>query len=160
MSSSWSAKAGGFDREVVFTNFMSLLLRFPLFSWFPQKSGSFARGRCRRGRSEIPHFCSKLLLFALVRYEKQRECVEKGEKCVEKGQKMRKKIRTNPTKNLPQKKIGMRILFSKGSFANFHLVIVVVYVVPVKERTTPFLNNLFSPLRVCAFSASKMMQYV
>ena len=30
------------------------------------KSGSFARGRCRRGRSEIPHFCSKLLLFALV----------------------------------------------------------------------------------------------
>ena len=31
-----------------------------------QKSGSFARGRCRRGRSEIPHFCSKLLLFALV----------------------------------------------------------------------------------------------
>ena len=30
------------------------------------ESGSFARGRCRRGRSEIPHFCSKLLLFALV----------------------------------------------------------------------------------------------
>ena len=29
-------------------------------------SGSFARGRCRRGRSEIPHCCSKLLLFALV----------------------------------------------------------------------------------------------
>ena len=29
-------------------------------------SGSFARGRCTRGRSEIPHFRSKLLLFALV----------------------------------------------------------------------------------------------
>ena len=32
----------------------------------PVMLGSFARGRCRRGRSEIPHFCSKLLLFALV----------------------------------------------------------------------------------------------
>ena len=29
-------------------------------------SGSFARGRCRRGRSAIPHFCSKLQLLALV----------------------------------------------------------------------------------------------
>ena len=32
----------------------------------PRESGSFARGRCRRGRSEIPHFCSRLLLFALL----------------------------------------------------------------------------------------------
>ena len=28
--------------------------------------GKFCTGRCRRGRSEIPHFCSKLVLFALV----------------------------------------------------------------------------------------------
>ena len=45
------------------------LFRFPRF--LPicsdlRSSGSFARGRCRRGRSEIPHFCSKLLLFALI----------------------------------------------------------------------------------------------
>ena len=38
----------------------SVFLRFLIIS------GSFARGRCRRGRSEIPHFCSKLLLSALV----------------------------------------------------------------------------------------------
>ena len=37
-----------------------------LFGTLSGISGSFARGRCRRGRSEIPHFCSKLLLFALV----------------------------------------------------------------------------------------------
>ena len=37
--------------------------------FFLNLSGSFARGR-RRGRSEIPHFCSKLLLFALVHQEK------------------------------------------------------------------------------------------
>ena len=33
--------------------------------------GSFARGRCRRGRSEIPHFCSKLQSFALERRKKR-----------------------------------------------------------------------------------------
>ena len=41
-------------------------------------SGSFARGRCRRGRSEIPHFCSKLLLFALVLQQKQRKAKKNG----------------------------------------------------------------------------------
>ena len=35
----------------------------PKFQGRP-KSGSFARGWCRRGRNEIPHFCSKLLSFA------------------------------------------------------------------------------------------------
>ena len=78
-------------------------------------SGSFARGRCRRGRSEIPHFCSKLLLVALVLLgeaekseEKGGKCVKKGEKCEEKGGKCVKigenhsdPIYTNPIKNLP-----------------------------------------------------------
>ena len=47
-------------------------------------SGSFARGRCRRGRSEIPHFCSKLLLFALVLWEKKRQAKKNGKKKSEK----------------------------------------------------------------------------
>ena len=72
-------------------------------------SRSFARGRCRRGRSEIPHFCSKLLLFALVLYkgeaekceEKGEKCEEKGEKCVKKGENHSDPIYTNPIKNLP-----------------------------------------------------------
>ena len=42
----------------------------PLQNEFP---GSFARGRCRRGRSEIPHFCSKLQSFALVLLENKRK---------------------------------------------------------------------------------------
>ena len=46
----------------------------------PQRSGSFARGRCRRGRSEIPHFWSKLLLFALVLQEKRRKAEKNEEK--------------------------------------------------------------------------------
>ena len=48
-------------------------------------SGSFARGRCRRGRSEIPHSCSKLLLFALVLQEKQRKAKKKGKNAQKKG---------------------------------------------------------------------------
>ena len=57
--------------------------RFPFYL----ASGSFARGRCRRGQSEIPHFCSKLLLFALVLYKEVEKSGEKGEKCVKKGEK-------------------------------------------------------------------------
>ena len=84
-------------------------------------SGSFARGRCRRGRSDIPHFCSKLLLFALVGrlvlWEKQRKflkrrkrgkmhkkrekCAKKGGKCVKKRESHSDPIYTNPIKNLP-----------------------------------------------------------
>ena len=68
------------------------LFRFPRF--VPICVSCFARGRCRRGRSEIPHFCSKLLQKrpcplgeAEKSEEKGEKCIEKGEKCVEKGEK-------------------------------------------------------------------------
>ena len=55
-----------------------------------QSSGSFARGGCRRGRSEIPHFCSKLLLFALSS-RRTTEKRGKTKKSEEKRRKTRKK---------------------------------------------------------------------
>ena len=78
-------------------------------------SGSFARGRCRWGRSEISHFCSKLLLFALVhlgeeekseeneekRKKKNEKMRKKNKKCVKKGENHSDPIYTNPIKNLP-----------------------------------------------------------
>ena len=60
---------------------------------FSQKSGSFARGRCRRGRSEIPLFCSKFcccLPLSLGEEEKSEEKRKKAKKCAKK-RKMRKK---------------------------------------------------------------------
>ena len=95
-----------------------------------QGSGSSARGRCRRGRSEIPHFCSKLQLFALVKNEEKRRTkkekrrkAKKSEEREEKRKKTKKRKRkrkqkseekrkkkresssdpiyTNPIKNLP-----------------------------------------------------------
>ena len=53
------------------------------------ESGSCARGRCRRGRSEITHFCSKLLLFA--QFRRSREKRSKRGKMRRKRGKMRKK---------------------------------------------------------------------
>ena len=50
---SWAFQTGGASRS-------GLVLFFGHFS------GSSQRGRCRRGRSEIPHFPSKLQSFALV----------------------------------------------------------------------------------------------
>ena len=88
-----------------------------------QDSGSSERGRCRRGRSELPHFPSKLQSFALVpgeqakneekrrkakKNEKKRRKTKKNEKA-KKNEKKRKKwenssdpIYTNPIKNLPK----------------------------------------------------------
>ena len=42
--------------------------------------GSCAWGPCRRGRSEIPHFCSKLQSFPLVLWEKRRKAKKNEEK--------------------------------------------------------------------------------
>ena len=39
--------------------------------------GGFARGGCRRRRSEIPHSCSKLQSFALVNLAEQEKNEEK-----------------------------------------------------------------------------------
>ena len=84
----------------------------------PPTSGSSERGRCRRGRSEIPHFPSKLQSLALVpeeeaKNEEKRRKAKKNEKN-EKAKKNEKKkkneekrenssdpIYTNPIKNLP-----------------------------------------------------------
>ena len=82
---------------------------FCRFLPFP-RSGSFARGRCRQGRSETPHFCSKLLLPALVLSEKKRKTKKseekrrKAKKCVKKGENHSDPIYTNPIKNLPTRK--------------------------------------------------------
>ena len=56
--------------------------------------GSSERGRCRRGRSEIPHFSSKLQLFALVlkSEEKRRKKEEKKRKKTEETRRKTKKI--------------------------------------------------------------------
>ena len=59
-------------------------------------SGSFAR----RGRSEIPHFCSKLQSFALVLQEKKREA-KKNEKSEEKRRKRRQRGQKPPTPSTP-----------------------------------------------------------
>ena len=76
-------------------------------------------GRCRRGWSEIPHFCSKLQLFARVLQENKRkrrktkkseEKRRKTKKCVEKGENSSNPIYTNPIKNLP---IGGQLDFRK-----------------------------------------------
>ena len=74
----------------------------------PHISGSFARGRCRRSRSEIPRFCSKLQLFALVLCESKRKA-KKSEEKPQKSEEAKKKkkwenssdpIYTNPIENL------------------------------------------------------------
>ena len=78
-----------------------------------QNSGSSERGRCRRGRSEIPHFPSKLQSFAIVpgetkKSEENRRKAKKNEE-KRKSEENRKKwenssdpIYTNPIKNLPK----------------------------------------------------------
>ena len=45
-----------------------------------QLSGSSQRGRCRRGRSEIPHFSCKLQLFAPCSRIKRKKSEEKRKK--------------------------------------------------------------------------------
>ena len=77
-----------------------------------QESGSFARGRCRRGRSEIPHFCSNLQSFPLSsrRIPEKRRRTKRSEEKREKKRRKTKKdeenssdpIYTNPIKNLPK----------------------------------------------------------
>ena len=76
-------------------------------------SGSSQRGRCRRGRSEIPHFSSKLQLFApcsRIKRKKAKKRAKKGDsrqkkgdsrKSEEKGEIPSSPIYTNPLKNLP-----------------------------------------------------------
>ena len=92
-------------------------------------SGSFARGRYRRGRSEIPIFavncCCLPLSFRRSREKRRKrgkcvkkgeKCVEKGEKCVEKGENRSDPIYTNPIKNLPSFcRAGIEILYSELS---------------------------------------------
>ena len=58
----------------------------------PFSSGSFARGRYRRGRSEIPHFCSKLQSFPLSsrRISEKRRKTKKSEEKEKKTKKRRK----------------------------------------------------------------------
>ena len=90
-----------------------------------EKSGSSARGRCRRGRSEIPHFCSKLQSFPLSSRRKRRKAKknkekrrktkknEKNEKA-KKNEKKRKKGKIPPTPSTPtplrtsQKKVSQK----------------------------------------------------
>ena len=81
----------------------------------PQNPGSFARGRCRRGRSEIPHFCSKFCCCLPLSFKRRREKrrktkkrktkkmqkKKKTKKCVKKGENHSDPIYTNPIKNLP-----------------------------------------------------------
>ena len=86
---------------------------------FPSKlstSGSFARGRCRRGRSEI-HVCSKLQ-FALVLWESKR----KKEKDKEKQRKTKKK-RRKKKKNAKKSKENGKIIKNKkrAKFLRPHL---------------------------------------
>ena len=71
-------------------------------------SGSSQRGRCRRGRSEIPHFSSKLQLFApcsSIKCKKAKKSANKGEiphqKSEEKRQKAYKKGRLPPAPSTP-----------------------------------------------------------
>ena len=77
-------------------------------------SGSSQRGRCRRGRIEIPHFSSKLQLCApcsRIRRKKAKKSAKRGDsrkkerrkapkKSEEKGEIPSSPIYTNPLKNL------------------------------------------------------------
>ena len=66
--------------------------------WLPLRwARSSQRGRCRRGRSEIPHFSSKLQLFALVLEKSGRKAKKSGKK----GKNPSNLIYTNPLKNPP-----------------------------------------------------------
>ena len=70
-------------------------------------SGSSERGRYRRGRSEIPHFPSKLQSFALVlgKQEKKRRKSEEKRRKTKKNEEKRKKNEKNgkipPTPSTP-----------------------------------------------------------
>ena len=64
---------------------------FVLFFFKEKESGSFARGRCRRGRSEIPHFCSKLLQKCPCPLGEAEKSEEKGEDASKKGKDASKK---------------------------------------------------------------------
>ena len=96
-----------------------------------ENSGSFARGRCRRGRSEIPHFCSKLLLFALVLQEKQRKAKKKGKMRKKKGKMRRKrgKMRKKKGKITPTPSTPTPLRTSQKS-ADLHR--------PLTQRTLPY----------------------
>ena len=63
---SWGKQRPGPEKPGESAHAQSTQAWWTFFFLGKEKSGSFARARCRRGRSEIPHFCSKLLLFALV----------------------------------------------------------------------------------------------
>ena len=72
------------------------------------RSGSSQRGRCRRGRSEIPHFSSKLQLFApcsRIKRKKAKKSAKKGEIPAKKGEipakKAKKKGRLPPAPSTP-----------------------------------------------------------
>ena len=67
------------------------------------ESGSFARGRCRQGRSEIPHFCSKLQSFPLSSRsipEKRRKKLRKAKKSEEKQKKTKRRKTNNKRKKM------------------------------------------------------------
>ena len=74
--------------------------RRPIMSIFPRKSGSWERGRCRRGWSETPHFFKKIaVLFPCPR--RMTEITRKYGKAKKNEEKRNKKKRRKTKKKSP-----------------------------------------------------------
>ena len=125
------------------------------------------------GRSEIPHFCSKLLLFALVLEEKREKSDEKkgkmrrkrgkmrkkGGKCVKKGENHSDPIYTNPIKNLPKNGHA-----SGSNITKKNLLVKLFFVIPSDTKLLLTKNNseiiIFEKLRISRVIPSKSLYFL
>ena len=92
----------------------------------PNYLGSPQRGRCRRGRSEIPHFSSKLQLFAScsrIKRKKAKKSAKKREIPAKKAKKSAKERRKRGEERFPPAPSTPTPLQTSQFFLKHHLVL-------------------------------------